>query len=131
MPVVITDNKLCHSIFDEEHKILRTKYHGLVNKELYIEHLDKLKTLENPIIGSIADFRKLRGSYFKHFNFLEEDAFPAVKMKGFKYVAYLISDDLIIENVTHKLVEILRKLNIEAKIFTDPEEAESWLLRKL
>jgi hypothetical protein len=137
MPIVVTDNKLCYSVYQPEHKILFSSFNGVVtlpeNRKLFQEHLERGTEFSknHEIIGVLVDFRKLHGSYMKYFNYLENKGYLALKDNGFSYEAFVISDDLIIKNITHKLVELLNRLGIKAKIFTDIKEAENWLLRKV
>ena len=75
----------------------------------------------------MVDLRKLRGSYIKLFEYLENDTFPNLKSKGLSSQAFVVSDDLITTHVTRKLMDVFKRLKIEAKIFTDLEDARAWL----
>lgn len=134
MPVIVTDNKLCHSVYNQQTKILYSTYKGLVINELFSEHMQNtfkfIKT--NKILGSVVDFRKLRGSYLKVFKFLEQEAYPGLKKAGAHYLAFVISDDIIIENVTVKLMEVIERVGgIKARIFTNDKIAEKWLMGEI
>ncbi len=137
MPVIVTDNKLCYSVYHTESKILHSTYSGLVNNKanqiLFQEHLANGIEFakENEIRGIIVDIRKLRGSYVKYFDYLESTGYPALKKSGFTHEAIVVSDDLIIANVSRKLVDILTRLRVEARIFTGLREAETWLTKQV
>jgi len=70
------------------------------------------------------------GSYFKLFEFLEKEAYPKLKSRGLNTQAFIISNDLLVANITEKLMELFSRLNIKAQTFTDFDEAKTWLKEK-
>jgi hypothetical protein len=62
---------------------------------------------------------------------LEKDIYPKLKSRALNTQTFIISDDLITAHVTEKLMEMFRRLNISAQIFTDFDEAEAWLKEKV
>jgi hypothetical protein len=54
-----------------------------------------------------------------------------LKERGLSTQAFIISDDLLIANITEKLMDVFSRLNINAQIFTDFEEAKTWLKKKV
>ena len=50
---------------------------------------------------------------------------------GFQCLAFVISDDIIIKNVTLRLMEVIGRLNLDAEIFTDLDKANIWLMEKV
>jgi hypothetical protein len=131
MAVIVTDNKLCYSVYEPENKILHSTYKGVLNREQFlIHHKNGIQFGQgHEIVGSLVDLRKLHGSYLKFFNFLEFEAYPGIQKAGFHCLAFVISDDIIIKNVTHKLMAVIERLALEAKIFTEATEARKWLLK--
>ncbi len=137
MSIIVTDNKLCKSIYDPKSKIIRSTYTGLANNKtnqiLFQEHLDNGIALAkaHEIRGVLIDIRKLRGSYVRYFDFLEKVGYPTLKKSGFSHEAMVVSDDLIIANVTNRLLEILTRLQVKARVFNDLEEAGKWLRQQV
>ena len=133
MEVVITDNKICHSYFDSEAKILHTKFKGIVNLDLFKEHTRNVLKFnsENHILGATVDFRKLRGSFLKIIDHLEGTVQPKLQARGFNIQAFIVSDDIITAAVTEKLYNTFRNHDGTVKIFTDPGEAEKWVIEMI
>ena len=133
MAVIITDNKSCYSVYLPEYKLLHSTFKGIVNHELIMEHLQNGQRFSenHKILGAIVDLRTLRGSYYKLFEVLESVAYPKLKARGLSTQAFIISDDLLIANVTEKLMEMFGRLNISAQIFTEFDEAKAWLKEKV
>ncbi len=129
MTVVVTDSKLCYSVYNTQSKILHSTYRGVLNKDQLIAHLNNGVVFgkENEILGSLVDLRKLHGSYYKFFEFLEFEAYPGIQRSGLHYLAFILSDDIIVNNVTKKLMEVIKRLKLEARIFTNSEEGLKWL----
>jgi hypothetical protein len=130
MPIVITDNKFCYSVYYPESKVLHSKYTGRPTQNLVLEHYNGTMNLinENSVIGTLIDLRQMYGSYFKYVELLAGDAYPKMKRKGLKYLAFIISDDILVKNVTDKLVDAIERLGLVVEVFTDFDEAEDWLL---
>ena len=129
MTVLITDNKSCYSVYDPEYKWLYSTFKGIVNYELIMEHLKNGQQFSqnHEILGALVDLRTLRGTYFKLFDILEKEVYPKMKSSGLNTQAFIISDDLLIANITNKLMEMFVRLEITAQIFTDIDEAKIWL----
>ena len=127
--VILTDNKLCYSVYKPEFKILHSTYKGVPNEKLFLQHLENILQFSesNQILGVLVDLRKLVGSYIKYFDYLENQKYPNLQHQGFSHEAFVISDDIIVANVTNKLIEVLARLNITAKIFSDLDKARDWL----
>ena len=133
MTVIITDNKSCYSVYLPEYKWVHSTFKGIVNYELIMEHLQNGQRFSqnHKILGALVDLRSLRGSYYKLFEFLESVAYPKLKKSGLSTQAFIISDDLLIANVTEKLMDVFSRLNIKAEIFTDIDEARIWLQKNV
>lgn len=98
-----------------------------------MEHLENGQRFSrnHEILAALVDLRNLRGSYIKLFDLLENEVYPKMKSRGLQTQAFIISDDLLIANVTDKLMEMFARLEITAQIFTDIEEAKIWLEDKV
>lgn len=69
-----------------------------------MEHLENGQRFsqDHVILGALVDLRKLRGSYIKLFDLLENEVYPKLKSRGLQTQAFIISDDLLIANVTDR-----------------------------
>ena len=133
MEVVITDNKTCHSYFDSESKILHSGFKGIVNLDLFKEHTRNVLKFnsENHILAATVDFRKLRGSFLKILGHLEANVQPKLQARGFNIQAFIVSDDIITATVTERLYRLFKSHDGNVKIFTDPVEAENWVIEMI
>lgn len=115
--------------YDDESKIMHVIFHGILKQELAMEHFDAILefALNNPIHCILADLTQLRGSYIKFFDYFQENAYPKLLTNGFRAHAIIISDDLIVENISKKLSKLHLQMGIESKIFTHLEKGEKWL----
>ena len=131
MTVLITDNKSCYSIYEPENKWIYSTFKGIVNYKLIMEHLQNGQRFsqKHEILAALVDLRALRGSYYKLFDYLENELYPKMKSKGLSTLAFIISDDIITAHVTGKLMEMFARLNLQAEIFTDIEQGRAWLQR--
>ena len=133
MSVIVTDNKSCLSIYKPKSRTLHSTFKGVFNYALIMEHLQNGQKFSqnNEVLGALVDLRSLRGSFYKLFNYLEKEAYPNLKARGLTTQAFVVSDDLLTTRVTEKLMEMFKRLNIKAEIFTEPGRAETWLLEQL
>ena len=129
MPVIVTENKFCHSVYFPEEKILHSIYRGKPVKELVLEHYGATMNLiqTDQIIGSLIDLRKMFGSYFKYLELLTNDAYPKMQENGLSFLVFVIADDILIKNVTYKLTNAVEKTGIKVKVFYDIDLAKEWL----
>ena len=133
MAIVLTNNQLCYSVYDTEHKILHSTFRGRFNKDLNLKHLRVVSEFskENEILGSIVDVTKLRGSFAGMFETMETKTLPGIKKAGFRFVAYVISDDILMRAVIKKWVEIAKGLNLKIEIFEDLVDAKDWIINAI
>jgi hypothetical protein len=133
MSVVVTKNKFVYSVYYPQNKTLYSTYKGKPVRELVLEHVSRAeKFVDNHVIlGSLIDLRKLFGSYFKYIDLLSNNLYPKMKESGLQVLAYVVPDDILVKNVTHKLIDETEKLGLHAKIFTDIDLAEEWLKQNL
>jgi hypothetical protein len=94
-----------------------------------IEHIENMIRFskKNKILAAIVDFSKLRGSFYKIFEKVENEAYPQFLKSGFKIQAFVVSDDIITATVADKLSAVLRKQNGNVEIFSDIESAKEWV----
>jgi hypothetical protein len=131
MTVLITDNKSYYSVYEPENKWIYSTFKGIVNYKIIMEHLQngQIFSQNHEIHGALVDLRTLRGSYYKLFDYLENEVYPNLKVKGLHTQAFIISDDIIIAHVTGKLMEMFDRLNIKAEIFSGINQGRAWLHR--
>lgn len=128
--VVVTDNQTCYSVFSPDDKILVTSFRGIVNYSLMKDHISNVLRFaeDNEILGAIVDFRKLRGSFYKLFDTIEQEAYPKFIAHGFKVQALLVSDDILTGNLIDRLSLRLRKKGGVVQIFHQLEDARQWVI---
>jgi hypothetical protein len=127
--MIITENKLATTFFDEEEKILRSVYKGRVKIDLALEHLVHLVNFykSNKVKGSIADLSQLHGSFARVMSYLVDSYYPAAVKSGLQCQAYVVSEDLMISNLGFKLNDLAATFNIKSEVFIDNNEAEKWI----
>lgn len=133
MTVIITDNKSCYSVYEPENKWMHSTFKGIVNYKLIRQHIENGQKFSknHEVFGALVDLRALRGSYYKLFDYLENEAYPNLKANGLNSHAFILSDDILTTHVTGKLMEMLEHLYINAEIFTDIDKARAWLKQKV
>lgn len=127
--MIIAQNKLATTTFFDEKKKLVSLYKGRVNIDLALEHLANVVEFyhSNSVNGSVADLHKLVGSYAKVMDYLVESYYPAAVKSGLKIQAYVVSQDLINENLGFRLDGLAAKFGILSSVFTSRKEAETWV----
>ena len=127
--VIIAENKLVTTFFNSEEKILVSEYKGRVKIDLALEHLAQLVRFydENEVKGSVADLSKLHGSFAKVTDFLTTSYYPAGSKSGLQCQAYVVSNDLIIENLGFQLNALASKFGIRSIVGTSRIDAEKWV----
>lgn len=127
--MIIVQNKLATTTFYEEEKKLVSVYKGRVIIDLALEHLANVVDFyrTNSVNGSVADLHKLLGSYAKVMDYLVESYYPAAVKSGLKIQAYVVSEDLINENLGLRLDGLAAKFGIKSSVFTNRKEAEDWV----
>lgn len=127
--MVITKNKLASTSFNESDGILTSVYKGRVKIDLALEHLANVVDFynSNKVNGSVADLSQLVGSFAKVIDYLVESYYPSAVKSGLKVQAYVVSEDLIIENLGFKLDGLAATFNIKSAVFTNRSKAEEWV----
>lgn len=127
--MIIAQNKSATTFFNREEKILISEYKGRVKIDLALEHLEQIVNFytKNEVRGSVADLSKLHGSFAKVTDYLIASYYPAAAKSGLQCQAYVVSKDLIIENLGFRLNGLAVKFNIESIVGTSRIEAEKWV----
>lgn len=130
---LIFSNKMGDIYYFPERKILSTVYNGLVEYDLFAEIIKVVnETAKNEgIHGALADVSKLRGSFHRLLQYMEDIGFPHLVDYGLRVQAQVISDDLMMKNLISKVNEILTSLGVKHKTFEDQEEGYKWFSRQL
>lgn len=130
---IIFSNKMGDIYYFSEEKILATVYNGLVEYDLFAEIIKVVNdtAMNNGIHGALADVSKLRGSFHRLLQYMEEIGFPHLVDFGLSVQAQIISDDLMMINLVSKVNEILASLGVNYKTFEDRDEGYNWLLSQL
>lgn len=131
--MIVAQNKLATTTFDKTRRLLESTYVGRVNIDLALEHLANVVEFytKNEVQGSIANLSRLIGSYVKVIDYLVESYYPAATKSGLKVQAYVVSKDLINENLGNELDALAKKFGITSVVFTNKEEAEAWVNQQL
>lgn len=127
--MIIAQNKLATTTFNPDTKLLISVYKGRVNIEWALEHLAKVVEFYNSnlVNGSVADLHQLLGSYAKVLDYLVESYYPAAVKSGLKIQAYVVSQDLINENLGVKLDGLASKFEIKSAVFNNRQQGEAWV----
>jgi len=127
--MIIAENKLATTFFNSEEKILVSEYKGRVKIDLALEHLAQLVSFydKNEVRGSVADLSKLHGSFAKVTDYLVASYYPTAAKNGLICQAYVVSKDLIIENLGFRLNGLANKFNIKSIVGTSRIDAEKWV----
>ncbi|MCB0497894.1 MAG: hypothetical protein KDC79_17270 [Cyclobacteriaceae bacterium] len=121
---IIAENKQAVFKYDPNRKLLLSTYKGIFNYDLAKESYNQIEGVE--VVGKIADVRKLNGSFMKLMSEFREK-YPILKKQGLAAEAFVISDDLMINNLVEKLRAQLKSIGIETYACQTIEEAESWI----
>ncbi len=124
---------MAQSKFDTKNAILYTRYNGKFNFKLLQQHAAHVEAIsqKHEIKAIITDLRSLLGSYNKAMDYFKHKGYPMVKQAGLKLQVFVISDDIIINYLTEKLMDTLKSNNINCKCFSDDKEAKNWVLKEL
>ncbi len=133
MKIEVSSTPLIKSYYDEHTCILSTTYSGLFNKECAMEHFHKVEdfVFNRPLLGIIADVRKLNGSYNRIMQYAKSEGFPKIKQAGLIAEAFIITNDIMINYLTEKLMGVLKQNNIRCSCFDSEKEAHSWILAEI
>lgn len=127
--MIVAKDKLGVTEYIEDLKLIESTYKGRVDTDLSVVHLSKVAEFysKNEIRGAVIDLRGLYGSFVKVMEYLVDTFYPIAKKSGMKAQAFVITDDIIIKTMAEKLKDVTPKFNIEARVFSTPKEARSWI----
>ncbi len=130
---LIFSNKVADIYYYPNNKMLIAIYHGLVEYNLLQEIIELINAtaVDKGIAGALADVTKLRGSYQRLLGYMEDTGAPLLIENGYIAQAQIISDDLIMKNLSAKVEKIMTSLSVNFKVFTDRKEGEEWLNKVL
>ncbi len=127
--MIIYKDKISTIEYDKKSKNITYNERGFAKKELLIAQLKAVMEFSktNRVISTIADFRRLQGSFKNIFEYLNTEYYPALKSQGIKCKAFIISEDIISTYLTNELVKDLKKQGIDAAIFSNTASAGTWV----
>lgn len=127
--MLVAKDTIGESVFDETQKRLVSTYHGRANKQVALQHLQKVSLFyeQNKVHTTLIDLRNLYGSFLKYMDYLESSFYPMAQKSGLRAQALVITDDLIIKNMSKKLEAISSAYSIQVRTFATSEEAIEWL----
>ncbi len=130
---LIFSNKMADIYYSTTSRKMTVIYHGLVDYDLLQEIIEAINQVatETGICGALTDICKLRGSFHRLLGYMEESGFPLLIKHGLKFQAQIISDDIIMQNLSKKVEGILISLGVNFTTFYNREEAEEWLDKAL
>lgn len=129
----IFSNKMEDIYYLPESKVLKVFYKGLVSYKSFEGVIKTINDLseDKGIYGTLVDVSNLRGSFHRLLGYMEETGFPLLTDNGLFVQAHIISDDLLMENLSVKVGEIMKSLGVKFKIFYDRDEGYTWLKKEL
>ncbi len=127
--MIVAKDKLALTEYIKAKKLIISTYKGRVDKDMSFVHLVKVKEFytNNQVNVAIIDLRELYGSFINVMDYLAQSFYPVAVKSGLKAQAFVITDDLIIENMASKLVELTSKFDIKARTFSTKRKAEEWI----
>lgn len=127
--MIIAQNKLASTFYIEEENILVSIYKGRTDIGLALEHLAKIVEFykTNKVLGSVVDLKGLHGSFSKVFEYMKNSYYPIAIENGLKSQVYVLSQDLITNNLGLKLKEMAVSFKLKSEVFSDREEAKKWV----
>ena len=127
--MIVVKDKIGLTEYLEDKKLIISTYKGIVESDLSFSHLSKVVAFYkvNEVKGAVIDLQNLYGSFVRVMEYLTESFYPIASKSGLKAQAYILKDDLIIKNMAEKLKILGKKFNIEARTFSNKEEALKWI----
>ncbi len=127
--MIIYKDKISTIEYDKDSQNITYNERGFAKKELLIQQLKAVIDFSKThyVASTIADFRRLQGSFKNIFEYLNSEYYPALKSQGIKCKAFIISEDIISTYLTNELVKDIRNLGIDAAIFSNTASAGNWV----
>jgi len=127
--MIIAQNSLGTTYFHREDKVLISVYKGRIDIEVGLEHLADIVEFykNNEVIGSVVNIKEMYGSFAKIFEYMKESYYPAAVKSGLRCQGFVVSEDLIINNLSSKLSGMATSFKLKSKVFADRNKAEDWV----
>ncbi|MCF6359477.1 MAG: hypothetical protein L3J29_01800 [Cyclobacteriaceae bacterium] len=127
--MIIARNKLGTTFYYKEEMVLLSVYKGRISIDVGLEHLASIVEFykSNEVLGSVVDIKKMYGSFAKIFEYMKTTYYPFSLKSGLKCQAFVVSEDLIINNLSSKLQGLATSFNLESKVFQDRTKAMAWV----
>ncbi|MCF6351760.1 MAG: hypothetical protein L3J06_02010 [Cyclobacteriaceae bacterium] len=131
--MIISQNKLAITYFNKEDKVLVSVYKGRAVVKLALEHLQSIVGFyeKNEVHGSIVYVKGVYGSYSKILGYMKDFYCPVAIKSGLKCQGFVVSEDLIVNNLSLKIKEMATLFNLKSKVFSERREAEAWVKLRL
>ena len=113
--------------------MLVSVYKGRAVTSSAIEHLSNIVAFykNNEVPGAVVDLKDVHGSFAKVFGYMKGTLNPISVKSGLKFQVYVLSEDLIVNNLGIKLKQMASSFNFNSKVFTDHDEAINWVKKSL
>ena len=128
--MIVAQNKLGTTVFLPEEKILVSVYKGRAITKLALEHLAMIVEFykSNKVLGAVIDLKEVHGSFVNVFGYMKKKLIPIAVKSGLKCQVYVLSEDLITNNLGIKLKEMSISFNLMSEVFSDRDEAKKWVI---
>ncbi len=129
----ITQNKLGTTVYNKNNKMLVLVYKGRITIGLALEHLASIAEFykNNKVLGSVVDIKEMYESLAKIFEHMKETYYPIAIKSGLKHRGFVVSEDLIVNNLSLKVKEMGTLFKLKSKVFSERDEAEVWIKLRL
>ncbi len=126
--MIIAKNKLVTSTFYKEDQMLISVYKGRMSIELARDQAESLLDFyqNNWVVRSVIDISKLYGSFAKLIEYYKM-GYPTAVKSGLKCLAYVVSEDIMSNNLTAKMTYMANSFGVETNVFNSLEDATQWV----
>ncbi|MCF6351761.1 MAG: hypothetical protein L3J06_02015 [Cyclobacteriaceae bacterium] len=127
--MIIAQNKLGTTVYHKKEEILVSVYKGRITTGLALNHLAEIVEFykNNNVLGSVVDIKEMYGSFAKIFGYMKDTYYPVAVKRGLKCQSFVVSEDLIINNLSSKLKGMATSFKLKAEIFSERGGAEIWV----
>ncbi len=131
--MIISQNQLGTTVYYQKEKILVSVYKGRITIELALDHLANIVEFykNNEVLGSVVDIKEMYGSFAKIFEYMKGTYYPQAVKSGLKCQGFVVSEDLIINNLSSKLKGMATSFKLNSDVFSDRRRAETWVKSKM
>ena len=124
---LVYENKSVKFFFDNETKIFRAEFYGLVNIQLITEAFAFIISSPSDLgtKAVITDLTNLKGTFTMLMDYFEETLYPYLNNKGILCDAIILNEDVFTKFSVKKLESTIDYIQI--KTFTDESKALDWI----